>query len=84
MSVWQSSFSDANGWNAAPYYSTLRLVDVNSDAKADVCGRGLFGIDCAVSTGTSFGASNLWQASFSDANGWNAAPYYSTIGFAHE
>jgi trypsin/VCBS repeat protein len=84
VTVWQSSFSDAAGWNTGPeYYSTIRLVDVNGDHKADLCARGRAGIVCALSNGTSFGAANVWQSSFSDANGWNSgAQYYSTIRFA--
>jgi hypothetical protein len=83
--VWQSSFSDASGWNAAQYYSTLRLVDVNNDGKADVCGRGADGIACVLSNGTSFDGGSIWQSSaFSDANGWNAPQYYATISFPQE
>jgi len=82
-SLWQSDFSDANGWTGQQYYSTIRFIDVNGDGKADVCGRGSTGIDCALSNGTSFGTATLWQQGFSDSNGWNAGPqYYSTIQFA--
>jgi hypothetical protein len=82
--VWQSSFSDGNGWNASPaYYATIQFADINGDGKADVCGRGTNGIWCALSTGTSFGPQTLWQSSFSDANGWKgSAAYYSTIQLA--
>jgi hypothetical protein len=63
-------------------YSTIRFPDLNGDGLADVCGRGIAGIDCALSTGTGFGLVATWQASFSDANGWNSGPqYYSTIQF---
>jgi hypothetical protein len=79
--VWQPSFSDAAGWNSGPqYYSTIQFADINGDGKADVCGRGNAGIDCALSNGTSFGAISVWQPSFSDAAAWNSGPqYYSTI-----
>src|SRR5262245_13140107 len=56
--------------------------DLNGDGKADVCGRGGAGINCAVSTGSSFGAVIVWVANFSDPLGWNTGPeYYSTIRF---
>ena len=84
ISLWQSNFSDANGWNNGPeYYSTIKFADVNGDGKADVCGRSSGGIYCALSTGTGFGPNSLWLTDFSDANGWNGGPrYYSTIQFA--
>jgi hypothetical protein len=82
VSVWQSSFSDANGWAAAQYYSTIQFPDVNGDGKADVCGRGAKGVVCALSNGGSFGGVSVWESSFSDANGWAAAQYYSTIQFS--
>jgi hypothetical protein len=52
------------------YDSTLQLVDVNHDGKADVCGRGILGIYCAVSLGTTFGSASLWQSNFNDITGW--------------
>jgi hypothetical protein len=81
ISLWNSSFSDANGWAAPQYYTTIKFADVNGDGKADVCARGIAGVWCALSTGTGFGAATLWSSSFSDAAGWTAAPYYSTISF---
>jgi hypothetical protein len=80
-SVWESSFSDANGWTTAKYYSTIDYPDINNDGRADVCGRGGGGIWCATSNGTSFTGIALREASFSDANGWGVSKYYSTIRF---
>jgi hypothetical protein len=42
-------FSDAGGWSEERFYKTIRLIDVNGDFKADVCGRGINGIFCATS-----------------------------------
>jgi len=83
LTVWQSHFSDAAGWNAgAKYYSTIRFPDLNGDGRADVCGRGVGGIECALSTGAGFGPVTVWQSHFSDAANWDAGPkYYSTIQF---
>jgi hypothetical protein len=79
--VWQSDFRDTAGWNQPQYYSTIRFPDVNGDGKADVCGRGILGITCALSSGSAFGASSVWSSNFSDAAGWTNPAYYSTIRF---
>lgn len=81
LANWQPEFSDASGWNQPQYDSTIQFPDVNGDGKADVCGRGIGGIYCALSNGSSFGPATLWNADFSDANGWAAPQYYSTIQF---
>lgn len=81
-STWASTYSDAGGWNTAPYYSTIKIGDLNRDGKADICGRGGSGLKCGLSSGTSFGSVTLWSSSFSDANSWNSALYYPSIGFA--
>ncbi len=81
--TWSAAFSDANGWKADPaFYSTVRFPDLNNDGRADVCGRGVGGLVCALNTGTGFGAATTWSAAFSDANGWATGPqFYSTIAF---
>jgi hypothetical protein len=82
--VWQTNLSDAAGWGVPECYSTLRLVDINHDGKADVCGRSSGGTRCAKSTGTAFGNLTIWDSWFSNAAGWSTEPYYSTISFLNE
>src|SRR6185437_7143403 len=79
---WDSSFTDAFGWNQPQYTSTIMLADINGDAKADVCGRGQAGIICALSTGSAFGSVYVASTDFSDAEGWNNAAYYPSIRLA--
>ena len=84
FAVWQAAFADSEGWNSnAAYYGTIQFPDVNGDGKADVCGRGVGGVACAPSTGTSFGPIGAWQTSlFGDALGWAASPAaYATVQF---
>ena len=80
-----SSFTDAGGWNADAYASTVQLADVNGDGKADVCGRGPTGVVCAVSDGVgAFVHDRTWsfRGDFGDAAGWSvAAGYYGSIHF---
>lgn len=76
-------FNDATGWNTNNTGRTVVFGDVNGDRRADVCGRGSLGYNCALNTGTTFGAFMLWSSEFSNSNGWGGAPrYYATIQLA--
>jgi hypothetical protein len=69
-----TEFTDALGWSAEKYGTTIQLGDINWDNKADVCGRGSAGIHCALSNGvTGFVKKHQWSAEFSDALGWGAS-----------
>jgi hypothetical protein len=83
VTIWRDNFSDANGWNSdQAFWGTIQYPDVNGDGKADVCGRGGGGINCAISTGSSFSAVTIWRDNFSDANGWKGDPaYWTTIQY---
>jgi hypothetical protein len=71
-------WSDAHGWDSEKYYSTIRMLDVNGDGLADLCGRGPDGIVCFRSTGDGFDA-GIDGPELSDANGWGSERYYGTI-----
>jgi hypothetical protein len=84
--AWISTdFTDALGWSADAYASTIQLADINGDHRADVCGRGPNGIMCAISDGSAtFYDDHVWsfRTNFSDGDGWNAsASYYGSIHF---
>ncbi len=83
LTLWNNNFSDANGWSAPQYGSTMQFPDLNHDRNADNCARGILGVYCALNTGSSFnsGAVSLWSGLFSDTNHWDSARYYSTIHF---
>jgi hypothetical protein len=74
--------SDAAGWNAPQYYSTLRMGDVNGDGLADLCARAPEGFTCWPSTGTGFGDAIVTAGMLSDDTGWTEDIYYSTITLA--
>lgn len=77
-----TDFTDAGGFGADAYGSTIQLGDVDGDGKADVCGRAPTGLFCATSTGTSFVDDHKWsfRTDFADTAGWNAAAgYYGSI-----
>lgn len=72
------ALSDAGGWNAPEYYSTIQTGDVDGDGRAELLARSASGIEAWKFDGSG------WQQlptgpSWSDAGGWNAPEYYSTI-----
>jgi len=81
--LWTTNYSDAEGWSSdASYWQTIRFPDLNGDGKKDVCGRGVAGLICALSNGTSFGPPTLWSSNYSNAEGWSSdASYWQTIRF---
>lgn len=80
--LFTSQFSNAAGWTAPQYYSTVKLADINGDGAMDVCGRGGAGVYCGVSTGTSFSQADVLDVSaFSDANGWDRPEHYGTMHY---
>ncbi len=79
---WSNEFSDADGWgSSAAYFQTVQFPDVNGDGKADVCGRSVQGVSCALSDGTQFLTSTLWTMEFSDSAGWAQRAQYATLQF---
>ncbi len=75
------AWSDANGWNAAQFYTTIQFADVNGDGKADLCGRASTGVMCELSDGKGFPTEVVGPA-WTSAGGWDDPQYDSTIGFA--
>jgi GH25 family lysozyme M1 (1,4-beta-N-acetylmuramidase) len=74
-------WSDAAGWNASEYYTTLQFADINGDGKADLCGRASVGVLCEISDGKGF-PTEVAGPTWSSASGWDAPEYNSTVGFA--
>lgn len=72
-------------WASTPAkYRSIRLVDINRDGFADVCGRGTYGIYCALSTGTAFERKRtVMPFNFTDQYGWNLEQYGSTLSFGN-
>lgn len=70
--------SDSQGWGYEQYYSTIRVADIDGDGKDDVCARGIAGMFCWRSTGSSF-EKMFTAAPWSNTNKWNERIYYSTI-----
>jgi hypothetical protein len=64
------AWTDASGWGVYTYYSSIQLVDVNGDGKADLCARSSTDLACHLSKGDSF-APAVVVAPLSDAWGWS-------------
>ena len=75
------AWSDDAGWAAFEYYSTIRVVDLDNDGRADLCGRSTQGLACVLSTGDGFGTP-IVGPEISDASGWSDASNFSTLRFA--
>lgn len=74
-SVRFSDFSDANQWNQARFFETIRLTDVDGDSLPDFCGRGMGGIVCGRSLRTADGtivyrAAEIRADGFGDDDGF--------------
>lgn len=74
-------WSDAAGWSAFRHWSTIRLVDLDDDGRADLCGRSPTGLQCHLSTGDGFGPAIAGPA-LTDETGWADYSNFSTLRFA--
>ena len=72
------AWADADGWTDVGQYSTIRLLDIDGDGRADVCGRASDGVHCHLSTGDGFGAAVPGPA-LTDGSGWGKPQYYGTL-----
>lgn len=75
------AWSDANGWTAFRYYSTIRLIDLDDDGRADLCARSAAGLECHLSQGDSFGP-RIAGPAIDDDSGWRDYSNYSSLRFA--
>ncbi|MBK6922964.1 MAG: phosphodiester glycosidase family protein [Deltaproteobacteria bacterium] len=75
------AWSDDAGWSRVEYWSTIRLVDLDGDRRADLCARAADGIHCNLSSGTDF-ATEILGPVWADDSGWWDYSNYSTIRFA--
>ncbi|MEW5849930.1 MAG: FG-GAP-like repeat-containing protein [Myxococcota bacterium] len=80
-SVGSGQMTDDGEWDLPRYYRTIRMADVTGDGKADLCGRGWGGVKCWPSLGNDFGAA-FHGPEWSDAKGWNAEIYGTTLRLA--
>ncbi|HWB78878.1 MAG TPA: VCBS repeat-containing protein, partial [Nannocystaceae bacterium] len=73
-----TDLSDANGFDVASRFGTIRMADLDADARTDVCARTDVGMRCWPSTGTGFGAP-IEGPAWSDDAGFGRVEYWSTI-----
>lgn len=77
---WISTFGTDKGWTVASHPRSL--VDVNDDGRPDIVGFGGAGVYVALNTGSSFGASSRWSASFgasASAGSWRGDRHARTL-----
>lgn len=76
-----AGLSNEAGFDAASRYGTIRMADLDADARTDVCARSEAGMRCWKSTGDGFGPA-IDGPAWSDANGFGRVEYWSTIRLA--
>jgi MYXO-CTERM domain-containing protein len=74
------AWSDDAGFTEVGAWSTIRLVDLDHDGRADLCARTPAGIECARSLGASFGPVFLGPG-WSDDTGWADFDNASTVRY---
>lgn len=60
---WTSGYFTAGlGWDVAGRGDTIQFGDISGDGRADVCGRGIYGLECMTNTGaSSFANDHFWS-----------------------
>lgn len=74
------ALSNDEGFDEAPYYTTIRLADVDGDGRADLCARWVDGLRCYFASGHGFEESTQLP-DLSDAAGFDAVERYGTLRF---
>ncbi len=74
-------WSNAEGWDDVKYWSTIDLVDLDGNGRADVCARSPDGVVCHRSEGDGFGP-EIEGPNLADDSGWDDYSNYSTMRFA--
>ena len=75
------AWSNEEGFDQPWHWATIRLTDVDSDGRADLCARTSEGVRCHLSNGDGFGEPIAGPA-WSDDSGWADYDNYATLRFA--
>ncbi|HEX7601537.1 MAG TPA: FG-GAP-like repeat-containing protein, partial [Polyangiaceae bacterium] len=77
-----TDFSDADIGGASSSYRTLQVPDLDGDGYADACIRRTTGLYCGLNGHNLLGTYTLFDATFSDVNGWSGDAYGGTVQYA--
>src|SRR5690606_2694816 len=72
------AWSDDAGWDVFSSWSTIALVDLDDDGRADLCGRAPDAVYCALSTGDGFGP-GIQGPALADDSGWDEDNNFMTL-----
>ena len=72
------AWTDADGWGGIDRWTTIRLVDVDGDGRADLCGRTPGGWECHPRADRGFGVPYLGPALDAD-DGWSESAAFATL-----
>jgi hypothetical protein len=71
-------WADDLGWDNPEHYQNIFMADIGGDRRADLCGRGVQGLSCRLSTDDGFVPIDGLD-DFTNDQGWNQMKYYSTL-----
>ncbi len=63
--IWETEYTAAEHWNASPYGDSIQFGDIDGNGLADVCGRGIYGMECsdnALPAAQAFNRLHNWSA----------------------
>jgi hypothetical protein len=72
------ALSDDSGWGDSDNATTLRILDLDGDGRADLCARANAGIRCWTSTGTGFSEA-IVGPELADDGSWDDPMYFTTL-----
>ncbi|GJL65386.1 MAG: hypothetical protein NPIRA05_03570 [Nitrospirales bacterium] len=73
------AWTDAGGWSAAKFYSTIQTADIDGEKGDELLARGVDGIDTYKWSGSEWTLLKSADPFWADSNGWGEAKFYSTI-----
>ena len=62
--LWTQAYDASTSWNQSPYGESIQFGDLNGDGYPDVCGRSIYGMECAsnaLPSATAFNHGHNWS-----------------------
>lgn len=73
------AWTDAGGWSATKFYSTIQTADIDGEPGDELLARAINGMETYKWSGSEWTLLKSADPFWSDSNGWGEAKFYSTI-----